>query len=153
MRRCIRAALIQRDVDKPGGIVNGYKVAIRAMLDFLRPLRAWLVAIGFLLLCFAILNSSSSFQSCIQQQWTQSTNSENNKYLTTLGTWAIAQRGCIGGFIHNRHNEILAAFTVILAVATIFLWIATRDLVREAEDTAKRQLRAYVFVSGSAVTN
>jgi len=45
----------------------------------------------------------------------------------------------------------IAAFTVVLALSTIFLWLATRDLVRGAEKTAKQQLRAYVFVEKASV--
>ena len=41
---------------------------------------------------------------------------------------------------------LIAIFTVVLALATFFLWRSTRDLVRGAENTAERQLRAYVFV-------
>jgi hypothetical protein len=110
------------------------------MLDFFRRARPWLIAIGFLLLCYAILNTSSSFQSCTQEQ----SRSINSEYLGELRAWAVAQRACIGGFIHNRHNELLAIFTIILAVATIFLGSATRDLVRGADATAERQLRAYI---------
>jgi hypothetical protein len=50
-------------------------------------------------------------------------------------------------------TALIALFTVILAFATGFLWHATRDLVRGAEDTAARQLRAYVFVTASEITN
>ena len=35
---------------------------------------------------------------------------------------------------------------ILLAIATLLLWIATRDLVRGAEKTAERQLRAYVGI-------
>jgi hypothetical protein len=38
----------------------------------------------------------------------------------------------------------LAAWTTILAIFTFCLWLATRNLVREDQDTAKRELRAYV---------
>ncbi len=38
----------------------------------------------------------------------------------------------------------IAAFTVILAFATAFLYIATRNLVEGADDTSQRQLRAYI---------
>jgi hypothetical protein len=40
----------------------------------------------------------------------------------------------------------MIVLTGILAFATIKLWIATRDLVRGAEKTAERQLRAYLTV-------
>jgi hypothetical protein len=40
----------------------------------------------------------------------------------------------------------LTIFTLGLAIYTARLWGATRRLVEGAEDTAERQLRAYVFV-------
>jgi hypothetical protein len=44
---------------------------------------------------------------------------------------------------------VLACLTFILAFGTIFLWIATRKLVRGAEKNSERQLRAYIsIVSG-----
>jgi hypothetical protein len=56
-----------------------------------------------------------------------------------------------GNFIHDFREEIvavgtlfIAAFTVILAFATGFLYFATRDLVTGADDTAEKQLRAYI---------
>ena len=45
-----------------------------------------------------------------------------------------------------RLTGIIAVFTVVLAVATGFLWKATRDLVREAEDSSAKGLRAYLNV-------
>lgn len=52
---------------------------------------------------------------------------------------------------------VIAAFTVVLAIATVFLGIATwrmyratRALVTGADETAKRQLRAYVLCAKSA---
>jgi hypothetical protein len=51
---------------------------------------------------------------------------------------------------NDRHlvwlTAILASGTIILAVATSFLWLSTRRLVKDADNTAKRQLRAYVNV-------
>jgi hypothetical protein len=41
----------------------------------------------------------------------------------------------------------IAFLTLVLAVGTLFLWLATRRLVRGAEKTAEMQLRAYVFAS------
>jgi hypothetical protein len=43
-------------------------------------------------------------------------------------------------------ERVIAGFTVILGVATWFLWRATVRLVRSADKTAERQLRAYVLV-------
>jgi hypothetical protein len=48
----------------------------------------------------------------------------------------------------NELTGILTvAVTLILALATVMLWLATRTLVIDAEDTAKRQLRAYLYIT------
>src|SRR5450755_1701520 len=46
-----------------------------------------------------------------------------------------------------------AFLTLVLAIGTLFLWFATRRLVRGTEKTAERQLRAYVFVDHTTVAN
>lgn len=45
----------------------------------------------------------------------------------------------------------LAFLTLVLAVGTLFLWLATKRLVRGAEKTAQAQLRAYVGVDAAAI--
>jgi hypothetical protein len=53
----------------------------------------------------------------------------------------------------NKLTGILTVvFTLILALATVLLWQATRDLVRGAEDTAERQLRAYVYIISNDIS-
>ena len=42
----------------------------------------------------------------------------------------------------------LAIVTTLLAIFTAYLWDATRKIVRSAEETAKRQLRAFIFGKG-----
>jgi hypothetical protein len=49
-------------------------------------------------------------------------------------------------FVEGHHGFFLVAFTALLFIVTGLLWHATRSLVTGAEDTARRQLRAYVFV-------
>jgi hypothetical protein len=46
-----------------------------------------------------------------------------------------------------------ATFTAVLAVSTIGLWTVTYFTLRHSRQSVERQLRAYVFVSGAAVTN
>jgi hypothetical protein len=43
-------------------------------------------------------------------------------------------------------DTLLTAFTLVLALATGGLWLATRSLVKGADKTAERQLRAYIYV-------
>jgi hypothetical protein len=47
---------------------------------------------------------------------------------------------------------VLAFLTLVLATATLFLWLSTRRLVWGAEDTAQRQLRAYISVNPSEIS-
>lgn len=47
----------------------------------------------------------------------------------------------------------LALVTTALAIFTAFLWKSTNRLVGSAEDTAQRQLRAYINISGGRVLN
>jgi hypothetical protein len=56
--------------------------------------------------------------------------------------------------VFDEHGEaVTAAFTIILALSTIALWLSTRELwrvtdrtLRHSEDTAQRQLRAYISI-------
>jgi hypothetical protein len=50
-------------------------------------------------------------------------------------------------------ERVIALFTVILGVATWKLWRATDALVKGAEDTGKRQLRAYLVVEADVIMN
>lgn len=43
-------------------------------------------------------------------------------------------------------DTLIALFTALLFFATIALWLSTRGLVRGADDTSKKQLRAYIGV-------
>jgi hypothetical protein len=51
----------------------------------------------------------------------------------------------------DRFAFFIAFFTALLFLATVGLWIATRDLVSSSEETAERQLRAYLGVSGNVL--
>jgi hypothetical protein len=48
-------------------------------------------------------------------------------------------------------EKTIAIFTVILGFATGFLWWATRNLVNEAKETSKRELRAYISITPRGV--
>lgn len=50
-------------------------------------------------------------------------------------------------------EKTIAIFTVILGIATGFLWWATRNLVKDAKESSRRQLRAYVSVTPEKVLN
>ncbi len=61
-------------------------------------------------------------------------------------------------FVHANEKEIvalstvaIAAFTIVLAFATAFLWKATRDLVHETEAHGERTVRAYLGLEIASV--
>jgi hypothetical protein len=84
------------------------------------------------------------------------------RYLESLKASLLLAREWIGESFGNfvevieRNDEfvvamstvLIAVFTIILGVATWLLWRATKKLVRGAEETAKRQLRAYISYKG-----
>jgi hypothetical protein len=92
--------------------------------------------------------SSTQVQNCVQNS---QSNSANKTFQNNISDFNVILRGCVGGFVHNNAEGIIAIFTVILALSTVFLWRATRDLVNEARETSRRQLRAYVFTDGGAI--
>lgn len=47
---------------------------------------------------------------------------------------------------HKFRTDPVATFTGLLFFATLLLWWSTKNLVNEAKDTSKRQLRAYVVI-------
>ncbi len=50
-------------------------------------------------------------------------------------------------------DTLLTAFTFLLFLATLALWLATRGLVKSADRNADLQLRAYVFVHSCRVVD
>lgn len=85
----------------------------------------------------------------------QSANHNEHEYCPTFfaGSLIVFERG----FEWIKHDDndkaVVAGFTIVLAISTIGLWIVTHSLWRAgetqrnlAEDTAERQLRAYVSV-------
>jgi hypothetical protein len=99
------------------------------------------------------LQGSPSFQTCIQQDQKQSAENSPENYGAAFNVMAEAYRNCLGDFVHDRKDEILVVFTVILAFSTIFLWVATRDLVSGADKNAGKQLRPYVFLSSAKISD
>jgi hypothetical protein len=76
-----------------------------------------------------------------------------------LGEYALDAISFVGHTAYDHPNEfVIAVFTAVLAIATIKLWRATNSLweagerqLKHLEQTAERQLRAYVFVSSAKV--
>ena len=112
------------------------------MLNFLRK------NVGVLALLFALLLSIdagySSLSTCKVSGYAASAQQAEKNCSVFEGPIISGLAGLAVAF--DDHGEaVIAAFTVVLAIATAYLWRATRDLVEGAERTAQKQLRAYVF--------
>lgn len=76
------------------------------------------------------------------KQTGEESNCSHPKNWTEWGSFSVCR-----SFEWFDSEKTIAIFTVILGIATGFLWWATRALVRGAEDTARRQLRAYISIN------
>jgi hypothetical protein len=106
------------------------------------------VTIGFGI-AFLIVGTSETFQSCIGEHYHHESSETLKEGLAQFLIMFKVGSGCSGEFVHKNAEAIIALFTVILGIATWLLWRATRALVIGAEDTSKRQLRAYVIIQGT----
>lgn len=113
------------------------------MLSFAR---GTIISIALILVCWWALQGSETFKTCVQQDPKLTSENKPEDHLSAFVAGADLYRDCLGDFVHDRKDETLVAFTIILAFSTIFLWVATRDLVSSAEKTARSQLRAYISV-------
>jgi hypothetical protein len=108
------------------------------------------VAVGFGL-AFLILGTSPSFQACIYEHQNHGGGTALKENVSSLHIFYIAGRVCTGEWLHRHGEKLIALFTVILGIATWLLWRATQALVKGAEATAKRQLRAYVLLESAKI--
>jgi hypothetical protein len=111
-------------------------------------LKSALLIIVFLCVTVWFVAGSSSFQTCVKETQNQaSEHSAPERISQFIGIMDVESR-CTGEFIHKNSEAIIAIFTIILGIATILLWVSTRDLVRGTEKVAQTQLRAFVFAKG-----
>ena len=102
---------------------------------------AFLALFGFL-----AFQSGIATKNYPQQQAQTSTAEQNKNPFKQLWEWTTHDPVAF-------YTSLLAIFTGILGASTVALWLATRRLVREAEDTARRQLRAYVGIENIGIKN
>jgi hypothetical protein len=90
-------------------------------------------------------SGSTSIPPCIVPAGYQAAKNANTNECPTLHVFLVELTTIVFEKLGDPHTAT-AVFTALLFVATFFLWIATRSLVRGADKTAERQLRAYVFI-------
>ena len=66
---------------------------------------------------------------------------------------ARTTRDCLARFFTENRDDIIAGLALILALSTVFLWFATRDLVAGTADYSRQQLRAYLGASETFITD
>src|SRR6478735_5072704 len=107
-------------------------------------LRAWVFFAILLLIGALLVSTAPSFQACLREGAPQATTKTPTSEPQNHGTSyfvAMSPRGCLGRFFTENREDIIAAFALILALSTIFLWLATRDLIAGTADFSKTQLR------------
>jgi uncharacterized membrane protein YkvI len=96
----------------------------------MRRLLPWVLSILFLIAVVFVVATSSTFQSCLKKE---QYNSANQHLQGGPAEIVLIYRHCVGGFVHDNAEGIIAIFTIILALSTIFLWAVTRDLAKSSE--------------------
>jgi hypothetical protein len=116
----------------------------------LRRSRVWIGVAGGLFLVLWIVTGSESYQSCLDNP-AGDADQASYRHIAGVETPSETAFYCLGDFLDQNEPAIIALaaiaialFTGSLWVATARLWRATDRLVKGAEDTAQRQLRAYV---------
>jgi hypothetical protein len=92
-------------------------------------LRAWILSFVVLAVIWSIVNTSQPFQECINETYYNPATENFEESIPSFSFAFGVYRDCLGAFTHDNAEAIIAAFTIILALSTIFLWVATRDLV------------------------
>src|SRR5262249_39344522 len=116
-------------------------------------LRAWLFFAILLLIGALLVSTAPSFQACLKEGAPQATatTSEPQNHGTSYFV-AMGPRGCLTRFFTENRPDIVAAIALVLALSTIFLWFATRDLVAGTANFSRTQLRAYLGPSETFIT-
>jgi hypothetical protein len=123
------------------------KWMLRGIAKALFVSRAWIVSIAFLASIAVVVVSFAPFQACTKEQYHRAEAENFEKSISSVSVAFDVYRVCLGHFTHDNAEAVIAAFTILLTLSTIFLWVAARDLVTGTERTAERQLRAYVSVT------
>jgi hypothetical protein len=109
-------------------------------------LRAWILAILALAVAVWLVTTSHPFQDCAKQtDWRAVQGIDDLAALISRG------RECLGLYLHDSAEEIIAIFIIILAIFTSLLWCSTRAAAYAAKavaDRIARVERAYIVGGG-----
>jgi hypothetical protein len=106
----------------------------------------WRTAILTVAACAVVLASAPSFRECVDRQYRIEQANQLTEYVEAL-------RWCGADFLEGHGEPIVALgtvvigiFTIVLGLGTVSLANSTKKLAEVAQDTALRQLRAYVQI-------
>jgi hypothetical protein len=94
--------------------------------------------------------TSPTVKECLSNQYENYGSDPLQEKIGSFFGFLIGSRLCIGDFVHQNGEGIIAIFTVILGIATWFLWRATRNLVEDARTTGTKQLEVAKIFSNAA---
>ena len=117
----------------------------------MRRLAAWFAGLALIGLSIWIGWTSPTLNQCLSGQYENYSSSapeDVGGFYRLLVGWRL----CLGEFVHSMRDGIIAIFTVILGIATWFLWRATRNLVENARVAAANQLEVAKISSNAAIT-
>jgi hypothetical protein len=93
-----------------------------------------LIAALALILISWIVADSPSFKTCVHEAQQHSSDEPPKDKVSAFFSFLNIRKDCVGEFVENKGEAVLATFTVILAISTILLWLATKDLFEAGEN-------------------
>ena len=94
--------------------------------------------------------TSPTLNQCISDQYENYSSNALQENVGGFYRLLVGSRLCLGEFVHSTGDGIIAIFTVILGIATWFLWRATRNLVEDARIASTNQLEVAKISSTAA---
>jgi hypothetical protein len=113
----------------------------------------WFCALLFIAFLLWIALTSPRLYECVYAQSKYYSDSTIQENIASFYHLVVGSRACIGDFISANGEAVIAFFTIVLAIATILLWIVTQGILSDARRTSEKQLRAYVFLNDIRLLN
>jgi hypothetical protein len=109
-------------------------------------IQRWFYSLSFIGILIWISLTSPELNQCVSTQYKNYSGNTLQENLSSLYVLLLGSRNCIGEFIHTNGEAVIALFTIILAIATILLWVVTQGILTDSRHTTEKQLRAYLFI-------
>lgn len=114
--------------------------------------RSWLTISAVIVAAILIVAFSDAFQSCMQQDNTSEGQQAIKKGISVIFGAVTQYKRCTGYFLEENSEALIASFTIILAISTIYLWSSTKEAADAARISAEatrslvdQEYRSYLF--------